>query len=119
MHRPWFTRLWVYQEFALAQNAPMWHCGQLSTSNINISRDISGIMTSYIDFGCFEGNQEQVFLFDPGYKDIGDTYTRMSGIRSLISMSGRITCLQRSHPAVEYWRASRTSTNPRDIVYGL
>ncbi len=63
--RPWFTRIWVAQEYGLAENAPIFHCGSYTTTARLIYKDLHMLRNStpvfanrvegYVNFGLDRG----------------------------------------------------------------
>ena len=105
MEFPWFRRLWVIQELALARRDPIVLIGSMSTSWSDLSETVIMIALS-------SGSR-----FPDGCQldDKSDSYSPVSAMAHIRSRSG-------SHRSL-YWcliaSQSAMSTDPRDKVYGL
>ncbi|KAK0750814.1 heterokaryon incompatibility protein-domain-containing protein [Schizothecium vesticola] len=114
--RPWFSRVWVYQEFLLASRSPVWHCGVHSAVNDSLRRDLEMLYTRCVEYQSpLTGDIDYNFAGDLGYDDFTLKLNDVTAIVFILRLSDQY----RSIPAMEYKRRRRVSTDPRDLVFGL
>lgn len=118
--RPWWSRLWVVQEFALAHRPPRWYCGTLSVPTANLRERLIHL------FNCFF-NQALPAVGSPDV--ILDTQIDFSSQAVIMPQRRHNIRLLLSYPSAE-WEGLlpfsalirvlyRESTDPRDRIYAL
>ncbi|KAH9213123.1 heterokaryon incompatibility protein-domain-containing protein [Leptodontidium sp. 2 PMI_412] len=115
--RPWFTRIWVCQEFSAAKNLPTWVCGPFTASTPSLQRDMRVLFTR-----CTESQilwtADKVGDLDLAQKASFEEFASplIEATRILFQPGGGHFY---SIPRIMYPQIKRDCTDPRDVVYGL
>lgn len=116
-HRPWWTRMWVVQEYALAGSPPLWYCGRASTSTANVRNRLAQLFSFITD-------QAMPLRGDPAVTNKlldgspGDAWLEMYSRRWNVSRMLRMRWDVSLHPAQGVVRTLfRQCTDARDKVY--
>ncbi|KAM7214368.1 Heterokaryon incompatibility protein (HET) domain containing protein [Rhypophila decipiens] len=114
--RSWFSRIWVYQEFALACKSPVWQCGSFSATNGQLKRNLQMLYDRCVEFQVpFFGDIDYNFAGDLGFQD----FISKLNVVILIVFLPSLLSLYRNLPRREYLQRRRISTDPRDLIFGL
>ncbi|KAF2096238.1 HET-domain-containing protein [Rhizodiscina lignyota] len=117
--RPWWSRIWIMQEFYLASDEPVWYWGSEHTGNAALKRDIGLLMALSWDL-YWHGDTSSNFHADVQNK-IGKPMPQFSSDIRRISdlISRRAATHGYDIPSRLYRELSARSTDPRDLIYGL
>lgn len=119
--RPWWSRVWVMQEFYLATEEPIWHWGSSSVSNAALKRDMQLLMsTSWSLYSRPMAASSSKFSSEVQgmiKKSISLFRSDVERINQMISR--RAPTHGFDIPSRLYCELSAQASNPRDFVYGL
>ncbi|KAL6357071.1 hypothetical protein LRP88_10689 [Fusarium phalaenopsidis] len=127
---PWWTRLWVQQEFYLANGDPLWLCGDLSARTSQIQEELVRLRKDFLshraeleDRGIPDLSLEHAFnnLFPMVLEQLAQRSNSRGPRRPKDSGKGTYQPKTRLHilPSVLYAHLDRTTSDPRDYVYGV
>lgn len=127
---PWWTRLWVQQEFYLASGDPLWFCGDLSARTSQIQQELERLRKDFLahraeleDRGIPDLSLEYAFnnLFPMVLGQLAQRSNSRGPRRPKDNGKGTYQPKTRLHilPSVLYAQLDRTSSDPRDYVYGV
>ncbi|RYP24674.1 hypothetical protein DL765_000401 [Monosporascus sp. GIB2] len=114
--RPWFSRIWVAQEYGLANWAPIFYCGTNFVNTRSLYRDLDMLdmaVSSFINFGI--GDIDRGLDRGRGYHELMSCLDQVRHIIKPERLGVSGACI----PSIEYQAMKRTSSDPRDIVYGM
>ncbi|KAI8720160.1 HET domain-containing protein [Fusarium sp. LHS14.1] len=127
---PWWTRLWVQQEFYLANGDPLWFCGDLSARTSRIQGELVRLRNDFFhhrteleDRGIPDLSLEYAFnnLFPMVLEQLAQRSNSRGPRRPRDNGKGTYQPKTRLHilPSVLYAQQDRTTSDPRDYVYGV
>jgi Heterokaryon incompatibility protein (HET) len=119
-HLPWWNRIWVQQEYSLAQTNPTFHLGHSSIHVSALLRDwrmLSGkIATHLVPFaGDFKLDLDVQMSWQPIMRQIHHVY----GVLTLRSAHNRSDFPHPWLPRGVLKKINLRCTNPRDRIYGM
>jgi hypothetical protein len=119
-HLPWWNRIWVQQEYSLAQTNPTFHLGRSSIHVSALLRDwrmLQGkIATHLIPFsGDFQLDLDVRMSWQPIMRQI----LHVHGVLTLRSAHNRSECPHLWLPRGVLKKVNLRCTNPRDRIYGM
>ena len=114
--RPWWKRLWVLQEVALAHEVTM-QCGNLQFDFALVARPAALMSILMVDYEHAESHAVQDRIPD-NIKQTIDIWLR--AVRNLVTLKVRLNSSSGLHlmAALRYY-FSYKCTDPRDMIYGL
>ena len=117
---PWWNRIWVQQEYSLAQTNPTLYLGQTSIPTSTLLRDwgmLQGkIATHLLPFsGDFKLNLDVQMSWQPIVRQI----LHVHGVLTLRSAHGRSEFPHLWLPRGVLKKVNLKCTNPRDRIYGM
>lgn len=119
--RPWWSRVWVMQEFYLATEEPIWHWGSSCVSNAALKRDMQLLMsTSWSLYSRPMATSSSKFSSEVQgmiKKSISLFRSDVERINQMISR--RAPTHGFDIPSRLYCELSAQASNPRDFMYGL
>ncbi|KAL2694762.1 hypothetical protein Neosp_001349 [[Neocosmospora] mangrovei] len=127
---PWWTRLWVQQEFYLASGDPLWFCGDLSARTSQIQEELVRLRKDFLDHrteledrGIPDLSLENAFnnLFPMVLEQLAQRSNSRDPRRPRDNRKGTYQPKTRLHilPSVLYAQLDRITSDPRDYVYGV
>ncbi|KAH7084157.1 heterokaryon incompatibility protein-domain-containing protein [Paraphoma chrysanthemicola] len=117
--QPWWTRVWILQEFYLAKDEPEWYWGKTHTSNENFKRDFSLLMrSSWQLFAAKDANALEIAgLVSRSGRTIDAFKAQVE--RSFELISRRLETHGFDIPRRLYRELLAQATQSHDFVYGL
>jgi hypothetical protein len=119
--RPWWSRVWVMQEFYLATEEPVWYWGSSCVGNAALKRDMQLLMsTSWSLYSLPMAASNSKFSSEVQgmiKKSISLFRSDVERINQMISR--RAPTHGFDIPSRLYCELSAQASNPRDYVYGL
>ncbi|KAH7243081.1 heterokaryon incompatibility protein-domain-containing protein [Fusarium solani] len=127
---PWWTRLWVQQEFYLANGDPLWFCGDLSARTSQIQEELDRLRKDFLvhraeleDRGIPDLSLEYAFnnLFPMVLEQLAQRSNSRGPRRPKDNGKGTYQPKARLNilPSMLYAHLDRTTSDPRDYVYGV
>ncbi|KAF4428342.1 HET-domain-containing protein [Fusarium austroafricanum] len=121
LKRPWWSRLWVVQEFALARQQPLWHCGRLSVTTTNLQERLIPLFQCFTDYAMPYGRSSPGVISEIQNnfsRQPVTIYQRRHNIRLLLTF--RSSEWEQLLPCSAMIRSLyRESTVPHDRIYAL
>jgi hypothetical protein len=114
--RPWFGRIGVGQEYGLANFAPLFYCGTQFRNTRYLYRDLDMLdlgVSAFTNLG--QGDIDYGLDRGRGYHDLMSCLDQVRHIIKPDRLAIQGACI----PSMEYQTMRRTSSDPRDIVYGM
>lgn len=113
--RPWFKRIWVVQEYALARQA-VFYCGSDCFSWTNIGNFLGGILDNLVKSPIEQLDQRYPLMIDGSIQNAVLNLLHLGGVSDMTSEGKQHDIVQ----ALETFLAlsKLNATDPRDKVYG-
>lgn len=116
--RPWWSRVWVVQEFALAQQDPKWYWGKYWASSQSLSRDIRGLHDHIVDQTMpMTGHPDLIMAPRINREDYRTFWQRRYNLNQTLAHAKNWSNVFPAPLMVRLMH--RESTDPRDRVFAL
>jgi hypothetical protein len=117
--RPWWTRVWVLQEFYLATDEPVWFWGHEHADNAALKRDIDLLMATSLDL-YWEEDGRSTFHLDVQNMIKKPMSQFRNDVRRIVDLISRREATHGCDiPSRLYRELTADASDPRDKVYGL
>jgi hypothetical protein len=118
--RPWWSRMWVVQEYQLAKREPRWYCGRLWTSTANMHDRLEKLYNYLISEVMPLGGNPAVST--PAQVDVERELIKMHernwNAKTLLMIRGSLGKERRLYQLM-IRMPRRQSTDPRDRIFAL
>lgn len=113
--REWWTRVWVMQEYYLANRAPFWYVGSQCVDGEMLCRDIRALVMAALKLAVPFGHTD--------YSEALGKHTRSSLMNRLSKIGDGVLSRREvtpyNTPRLLFAKHGRNATNARDYVYGV
>ncbi|KAK4097024.1 HET-domain-containing protein [Parathielavia hyrcaniae] len=120
--RPWWTRVWTVQEFALAPREHLWCCGRRSVSSPQIRREFMHLMRCLADEALPASAPRSAKLVEVPLFRADGQFATLSRIRFRIELMVELRTEEWQRMSLSSALCKfhyRESTDPRDYIYAL